>query len=101
MNMNHYRTASLLCEFDASQRGEILSKVVQHIEQLPSMPKKVLAMYYYENLHPAEIAACLGLTEYEIELILAQTVGLLRTKLLRDLEQPESLNWTPLVRYFR
>jgi DNA-directed RNA polymerase specialized sigma24 family protein len=63
VNMNHHRTASLLCEFDASQRGEILSKVVQYIEQLPSIPKKVLAMYCYENLHPTEIAAWLGLTE--------------------------------------
>ena len=53
------------------------------------MPKKVLALYYYEKLRPAEIATGLGLTENEIELIRAQTERLLRNKLVDDLRQSD------------
>jgi|SRR6516162_2386520 DNA-directed RNA polymerase specialized sigma subunit len=83
-------------EFDALERDEVLSQLVQLIEQLPETPKKVLAMYYYEDLHPTEIAAWLGLTEDEIDLIRTQTVRLLQTKLFRDLEQSDRLKWVPL-----
>ena len=69
----------MISEFGASERGEALARLVQRIVQLPPTPKKVLAMYYYENLQPAEIAACLGLTEHDIDLIRAQTVRLLKT----------------------
>ena len=40
--------------------------LAQRIAQLPEMPKKVLALYYYENLRLADIAACFGLTESRI-----------------------------------
>jgi len=75
------RTDSLDCEFDPSDRNKVLELLTQRIAQLPRIPKKVLALYYYENLDPAEIATELGLTENEIELILTQTVRLLRSKL--------------------
>jgi DNA-directed RNA polymerase specialized sigma subunit len=94
--MDCRRIGSLISEFDASERGEVLSRLVQRIVQLPPTPKKVLAMYYYENLQPAEIAACLGLTEHDIDLIRAQTVRLLQNDLFHDLEQPNRLNWIPL-----
>ena len=70
-------------DFNASERGELLSQLVQYIVQLPPTTKKVLAMYYHENLHPAEIATCLGLTEHDVELIRARTVRLLQTNLSR------------------
>ena len=87
--MDFQRMDSLNCEFDPSDRNEVLELLVQRIAQLPQIPKKVLAMYYYENLRPAEIATGLGLTENEIELILTQTVRLLRNKLVDDLKQSQ------------
>jgi RNA polymerase sigma factor for flagellar operon FliA len=79
----------LNCEFDPSDRNKVLELLVQRIAQLPHIPKKVLAMYYYENLRPAEIATALGLTGNEIELIRTQTVRLLRNKLVDDLRESD------------
>ena len=58
--------------------------------------KKILAMYYYENLQPAEIAAFLGLSEREMDLIRTRTVRRLQNNLCRDLEQSKSLDSAPL-----
>jgi len=93
--MNCRRIGSLVSEFDGLERNKILSLLVGRIARLPPTPKKVLAMYYCENLQPAEIAACLGLSEHDIELIRAQTVRFLRSDFFRDFEQPNRLNWTP------
>jgi RNA polymerase sigma factor for flagellar operon FliA len=79
----------LNCESDPSDRKEVLELLAQRVAQLPRIPKKVLAMYYYENLRPAEIATGLGLTENEIELILTQTVRLLQSKLAGDLRRSD------------
>ena len=87
--MDFHRPDSLNCEFDPSDRNKVLELLAQRIVRLPRIPKKVLAMYYHENLRPAEIAAGLGLTENEIELILTQTARLLRNKLAGDLKQSE------------
>jgi len=87
--MDFQRPDSLNCEFDPSDRNKVLELLAQRIVQLPRIPKKVLAMYYHENLRPAEIAAGFGLTENEIEPILTQTVRLLRSKLAGDLKQSE------------
>ena len=76
--MNCRRMGSLSSAFDALERNEVLSLLVQRIAQLPPMPKKVLAMYYHENLRLAEIAACFALPEYQIEETLIETVDLLR-----------------------
>jgi len=48
--MDFQRMDSLNCEFDPSDRNEVLELLVQRIAQLPQIPqfpKKVLAMYYY------------------------------------------------------
>ena len=87
--MDSRRPDSLSCEFDPSDRNKVLELLTQRIAQLPQIPKKILAMYYYENLQLAEIATGLGLTESEIELIRTQTVRLLRNKLAGDLNQSE------------
>src|SRR5215831_10539558 len=84
--MDFQRMDSLNCEFDSSDRNEVLKLLVQRIAQLPRIPKKVLALYYYENLQPAEIATGLGLTENQIERIRTQTVRLLLNKLVGDLK---------------
>jgi RNA polymerase sigma factor for flagellar operon FliA len=66
-----------------------LKILTQHIAQLPQLPKKILAMYYYENLGPAEIATGFDLTGNEIEQIRTETVRLLRNKLVDDLRQSD------------
>jgi RNA polymerase sigma factor FliA len=57
----------------------------ERMAQLPELQKKVLAMYYYENMQLSEIAAIFGVTESRICQIRGQAVALLRdylTKLL-------------------
>ena len=73
---------SCVAPLDALERKEVLSLLAQRMEQLPAVPKKVLAMYYYENMRLAEIATCFGLTESRICQIHTQTVGLLRNYLV-------------------
>jgi DNA-directed RNA polymerase specialized sigma subunit len=80
---------SSIFEFDALQHDDVLELLVQCIAQLPLTPKTVLAMYYHENLELTEIAACLDLTECEIEQIRAETVWLLQTMLAGQIGLPE------------
>jgi len=46
--------------------------------QFPELQKKVLAMYYYENMQLSKIAAIFGMTESRICQIRGQAVALLR-----------------------
>jgi RNA polymerase sigma factor for flagellar operon FliA len=64
--------------YDVVERKEIIALLAERITQLPEVPKKVLAMYYYENLRLADIAACFGLTESRICQIHTQAVSQLR-----------------------
>jgi RNA polymerase sigma factor for flagellar operon FliA len=73
---------SCIPALDALERKEILSLIAQRMVELPDMPRKVLAMYYYENMRLSEIAACFGLTESRICQIHTQTIGLLRNYLV-------------------
>jgi RNA polymerase sigma factor for flagellar operon FliA len=66
---------------DALERIEMFELLTERIAQLPAVPKKVLAMYYYENMRLSDIAACFGLTESRICQIHTQTVGQLRAYL--------------------
>ena len=66
-------------------RKEILSLLTQRMAELPDTPKKVLAMYYYENMRISEIATCFKLTESRICQIHTQTIGLLRNYLVKYL----------------
>jgi RNA polymerase sigma factor FliA len=66
-------------------RKEVLLLLAQRMAELPDTPKKVLAMYYYENMRLSEIAACFRLTESRICQIHTQTIGLLRNHLAKDL----------------
>jgi RNA polymerase sigma factor for flagellar operon FliA len=52
--------------------------VIDRIQELPDMPRKILAMYYFEDLRLSEIAAAFGLTEGRISQIHTQTVLALR-----------------------
>jgi RNA polymerase sigma factor for flagellar operon FliA len=66
---------------DALERKELVTLLAARIAQLPEVPKKVLAMYYYEGLRLADIAACFNLTESRICQIHTQAVSQLRTYL--------------------
>ena len=65
------------------EQKEVLPLLAQRIAQLPLASKKVLAMYYYENLPISGIAACFNLPACRIYEILRQTVGLLGNDLLK------------------
>jgi len=67
------------------ERKEIISLLAGRMAQLPDLQKKVLAMYYYENMQLSKIAAIFGVTESRICQICGQAVAPLRdylTKLL-------------------
>jgi RNA polymerase sigma factor FliA len=72
---------------DSLEKAELLQLLTQRIAELPDIPKKILAMYYFENMRLAEIAAVFGLTESRICQIHAQTILGLRGWLQRVREK--------------
>lgn len=72
---------------DNLEKAELLQLLTQRIAELPDIPKKILAMYYFENMRLAEIAAVFGLTESRICQIHAQTILGLRGWLQRMKEK--------------
>ncbi len=60
------------------ERREIMQLIVQQMQKMPDLTRKVLAMYYFENLRLAEIAAVFQLTEGRISQIHTQAVLSLR-----------------------
>jgi DNA-directed RNA polymerase specialized sigma24 family protein len=76
----HFSISSL----DVLERNAVLLRLAQRIAQLPMASKKLLAMYYYENLPISEIADCFDLPGHRIYEILTQTVGLLGNDLSID-----------------
>jgi RNA polymerase sigma factor for flagellar operon FliA len=71
---------------DTLDKKELVELLVAQIQKLPEMPRKVLALYYFENLRLAEIAAAFGLTEGRISQIHTQAVLSLRGWLQRTLK---------------
>ena len=69
------------------EKDELLQILTTRIAELPDIPRKILAMYYFENLRLAEIAAVFGLTESRICQIHAQTILGLRAYLQRVRER--------------
>jgi len=76
---------NLLTSLGVSEQEKVLSLFAQRIAELPPEPKKVLAMYYYENMRLSEIAACFELTESRISQIRMKTVAALRNDLFSSL----------------
>ena len=60
------------------ERDELGKIVAQKISELPDVQRKILAMYYYENMRLAEIAAAFSLTESRISQIHTQAILALR-----------------------
>jgi DNA-directed RNA polymerase specialized sigma subunit len=50
-----------------------LALLAQYISRLPSLQKKVLAMYYFENMPLADIGTSLGLSKIKTCQILIET----------------------------
>ena len=73
---------SCIPALDVLDRKEVLSLLTQQMAELPDTPKKVLAMYYYENMRLSEIAARFRVSESRICQIHTQTIGLLRNYLV-------------------
>lgn len=65
------------------EKAELLEILVKRMEELPDTHRKVLSMYYFENMRLAEIAAVFGLTESRICQIHTQVILGLRTFLSR------------------
>jgi RNA polymerase sigma factor (sigma-70 family) len=63
---------------DDPERKGLLELLAERIAQLPEAPKKVLAMYYYEGLHLADIAARFNLSKTQICQIHTEVVNELR-----------------------
>ncbi len=71
----------------ALERRELLAVVADHIQRLPDMQRKVLALYYHEGMRLAEIAAVFDVTESRISQIHTQAVIALRAFVRRALDQ--------------
>lgn len=68
---------------DNLEKSELLQLLTQRMAELPDIQRKILAMYYFENMRLAEIAAVFGLTESRICQIHSQTIIGLRAFLGR------------------
>ena len=68
---------------DSLEKTELLQLLTQRMADLPDIPRKILAMYYFENMRLAEIAEVFDLTESRICQIHSQTILGLRSFLGR------------------
>ena len=55
--------------------------ITERLQQLPEMQRKVLALYYFEDMRLREIAEAFGLTESRICQIHAQAIASIKTYL--------------------
>ncbi len=68
---------------ESLEKREVLNLVAEQIKKMPDLPKKILAMYYFENMRLAEIALVFRLSEGRISQIHTQAVLSLRNFLKR------------------
>lgn len=68
---------------DIATRRDLVELIARRIGQMPEMHRKVLALYYFEDLRLREIAAAFGLTESRICQIHSEAVLSLRAFLAR------------------
>lgn len=70
----------------ALERRELLGLVADHITRLPDMQRKVLALYYHEEMRLSEIAEVFDVTESRISQIHTQAVLSLRAFVKRAMQ---------------
>lgn len=68
---------------DEVSRRELKEVMLNRIKQLPEIQRKVLALYYHEDLHLREIAEVFGLTESRICQIHSQAILSIRSYIQR------------------
>jgi RNA polymerase sigma factor for flagellar operon FliA len=73
---------------DTASRRELANVIADRLEQLPEMQRKVLALYYFEDLRLREIAEVFGVTESRICQIHAQAILSLKS-FLQQHEAPK------------
>ena len=69
---------------------EMSGLIAERLQQLPEMQRKVLALYYFEDLRLREIAEAFGVTESRICQIHSQAI--LAIKALLQKQDPEAFN---------
>jgi RNA polymerase sigma factor for flagellar operon FliA len=75
---------------EAASLRELAGLIEERMEQLPEMQRKVLALYYYEDMRLREIAEAFGVTESRICQIHSQAILAIKSLLQR--EDPEVFN---------
>lgn len=75
---------------ELASRNELKAIILQRLQDLPDTQRKVLALYYGEDLHLREIAELLGLTESRICQIHSQAILSIRSFLRRLEAERES-----------
>jgi RNA polymerase sigma factor for flagellar operon FliA len=66
------------------ERKELLQLIVGQLQKLADVPRKVLALYYLEDMRLSEIATILGVTEGRVSQIHTQAVLSLRAFIKRQ-----------------
>lgn len=75
--------ASQESPFEGAARRELCELVAERLQQLPETQRKVLALYYFEDLRLREIAEVFGVTESRICQIHAQAILNIKADLAR------------------
>jgi len=68
---------------DGTFRREMARVIAERLQELPEMQRKVLALYYFEDMRLREIAEAFGLTESRICQIHAQGILSIKAFLLK------------------
>lgn len=76
--------------WEGTARREMSCMIEKRLQQLPEMQRKVLALYYFEDLRLREIAEAFGVTESRICQIHSQAI--LAIKALLKKQDPETFN---------
>ncbi len=67
-----------------ASRNDLIQLITRRLDQMPEMHRKVLALYYFEDLRLREIAAAFGLTESRICQIHSEAILSLRAFLSKS-----------------
>jgi RNA polymerase sigma factor for flagellar operon FliA len=70
--------------FDEAAQKELSGVIAERLEQLPEMQRKVLALYYFEDMRLREIAEAFGVTESRICQIHSQAILAIRSYLQKN-----------------
>jgi RNA polymerase sigma factor (sigma-70 family) len=80
-NLSHQKVLLKLLNPNLIEREEIKNVIVEAIKTLPEKEKKVIVLYYYEDLTLKEIGEVLEVTESRISQLHTKAVMRLRSKL--------------------